>query len=117
MLINLTNHPSVSWSNEQRMAAEVYGKIVDLPFPQVDPNCTETEIDRLSDDYLCRILGYGDDCVVHIMGELTFVFSLVNKLKQRGVTCVASTTARVVIDKGNGLKESQFKFVSFRMYC
>lgn len=37
MFINFTNHSSEKWSGEQRMAAERYGEIVDIPFPSVPP--------------------------------------------------------------------------------
>lgn len=42
MLLNLSNHPSSLWCDEQKKAAEtLFGEIVDLPFPQVDPNGDE----------------------------------------------------------------------------
>lgn len=42
MLLNLSNHPSSLWCDEQIKAAEtLFGEIVDLPFPQVDPNGDE----------------------------------------------------------------------------
>ena len=37
MLINFTNHPSAQWSAEQQAAAQVYGKVIDLAFPAIDP--------------------------------------------------------------------------------
>lgn len=38
VFINCSNHPSERWSREQKQAAEGYGEIVDLPFPEVDPS-------------------------------------------------------------------------------
>ena len=35
MLINFTNHPSALWSAEQKAAAQVYGKVIDLAFPEI----------------------------------------------------------------------------------
>ena len=37
MFINLTNHSSTNWSKKQRKAAEVYGQIIDMPFPVIQP--------------------------------------------------------------------------------
>ena len=37
MLINFTNHPSAQWSAEQTAAAQVYGKVIDLAFPAINP--------------------------------------------------------------------------------
>ena len=37
MFVNFTKHPSGSWGAAQRRAAQVYGEILDLPFPDVPP--------------------------------------------------------------------------------
>jgi hypothetical protein len=39
---------------------------------------------------------------VHLMGEMTFTFALVRKLQAAGIRCVASTTARDVVEEGGG---------------
>jgi len=52
---------------------------------------------------------------VHLMGEMTFTFALVQKLKSAGIPCVASTTHRRVEERG-GKKIVQFEFVQFRPY-
>ncbi len=119
MLINLSNHPVSKWSEHQLSEANrLYGSVQDLPFPTVDPNGGEAYIDQLSDDYISRIfeLASGSSFVVHIMGELTFSFVIVRKLMQRNIQCVASTTERIVKDYGDGRKEVQFSFVTFRKY-
>lgn len=56
------------------------------------------------------------DTVVHVMGEMTFTHNLVNALKERGLTCLASTTERNTIMTPDGKKISEFKFVQFREY-
>ena len=35
IFVNHTNHPSARWSAEQISAAQVYGEILDMPFPAV----------------------------------------------------------------------------------
>jgi hypothetical protein len=121
MLINLSNHPSINWSQEQKLKAlELYKEIVDIPFPEVDPNGEEEYIENLAGEYLNKILeiknSTSETVVVHLMGELTFSFALLVKLKANGVRCVASTTQRVVMDEGNGRVTKLFRFVRFREY-
>jgi hypothetical protein len=52
---------------------------------------------------------------VHIMGEMTFTFALVNLLKEVGIKCIASTTKRNV-EEIDGKHVSTFQFVQFREY-
>jgi len=49
------------------------------------------------------------------MGEMTFTFQLVERLKAFGIRCVASTTKRVVEEDGDK-RTYTFKFVQFREY-
>jgi len=37
MLKNISNHPSAKWKAEQIDTAGIYGGVVDLPFPVVNP--------------------------------------------------------------------------------
>ena len=113
MLLNLSNHPSALWTAEQLAAAG--SKVTDLPFPQVDPDGDEAYIDRLTDEYLHKILAMNNIDAVHIMGEMNFMFTLICKLKAHGIKCVASTTQRET-EEENGVKISKFKFVRFREY-
>jgi hypothetical protein len=48
MLLNLSNHPSVNWSPEQRAAAErQFGGVADLAFPHIDPTATTAEVKKI----------------------------------------------------------------------
>ena len=117
MFINLTNHPSENWSKEQREAAECYGVFVNLSFPIIEPTFTKEDILFLVREYAEAILGLMDDnTVVHVMGEMTFTYNIVNALKEKGVMCLASTTERNTIMMSDGKKISEFKFVKFREY-
>lgn len=113
MFVNLSNHPSSNWTPEQISAAG--GNVVDLPFPQVLPDGDEAYIEKLADEYLQRIMEMKDVSAVHLMGEMNFIVSLVNKLKAKGIRCVASTTVRETVEE-NGVKISKFKFVRYRYY-
>lgn len=120
MLINLTNHPSSLWDERQLKAAELFGKCIDVPFPVIDPNAGREEIEALADRYMEQIIELAKEkdtkTTVHLMGEMTFLYSLVNKLRDRGIKTVASTTERISIDLGNGTKKTEFTFVRFRDY-
>lgn len=118
MFINLSNHPSSEWSERQLAEAREYGDIIDIPFPAVSPWEDEAYIASLSADYLHDILsGYHPaQDVFHIMGEMCFSFSLVRKLQEKGFTCLASTSERIVTETSPGHKEVCFHFIRFRNY-
>jgi hypothetical protein len=122
MLINLSNHPSSLWSARQTdCATSIYGDIIDLPFPAVNPEGDEEYIAKLVKKYWQKIEGLAGQArndgsvAVHIMGELTFTFAMVKALQAKEIRCVASTTERVAKEV-NGVKTSEFKFVMFREY-
>lgn len=121
MFINLSNHPSKLWDENQLQAAAIFGQLVDLPFPNISPQANQQELEIETNRYLAKILtlknaNEHEPCVVHLMGELTFCFSLLVKLQQVGITCVASTTKRQTSTTQDGRKVSQFQFVQFREY-
>jgi hypothetical protein len=118
MFINLSNHPSSKWSEAQTESARQFGDIVDLPFPQVDPNGDETYIARLANEYCQKVIDMagGKPVAVHLMGEMTLTFALARLLKAAGITCMAATTERVVVENEPGLKTAIFRFVRFRKY-
>ena len=119
IFINYTNHPISEWSDEQVSAAKKYAEtLVDIPFIGIDPDKDETDIERIADSELRKILmkAEGHEATVHLMGEQTLSFSLIKKLQGLGVRCVASTTKREVKDLGDNKREVTFRFVKFREY-
>lgn len=114
MLLNLSNHPSSSWSERQLIAASQYGDIVDMPFPNIDPYATIDQIKLLAENYLADIRKM-DPTAIHLMGELNFTFCLVQLLLGLGYHCIASTSERMVEEK-DGKKIISFNFVQFRPY-
>lgn len=117
LFINLSNHPSAGWGEEQMTQAKRYGQVVDLPFPQVDPMMTSEQVQSLADRCVKTILEMGDeaDMTVHVMGEMTLCYHVVKALLAHGVRCVASTTERIATEV-EGKKVSEFRFVQFREY-
>src|SRR5690625_3314186 len=116
MLLNLTNHPSSNWpENQKSLAKERYQKIQELPFPKINPEWNEEELDQLVEEYENKIQKLKPQAV-HIMGEMTFTYRLVNRLKEMGIPCIASTTERTDTFDEDDHKISTFKFVRFRNY-
>lgn len=118
LFLNLSNHPLDGWGERQLEAARQYGEIEDLAFPLISEEATESDIVVIVDEYEKKITERASDheLTVHVMGEMTFTAALVSRLIAQGIRCVASTTVRDVIDKGNGQKESTFHFGRFREY-
>lgn len=119
VFVNLSNHPSVDWSEEQKKAALAYGGIIDVPFPSVPSSCSDKAMQKLADKAIGAVTKAAypaREVTVHVMGEMTLTYRIVNKLKARGIRCLASTSDRVASDIGNGEKISQFHFVEFREY-
>lgn len=119
LFINLSNHPSSSWSTKQLAAAASLGVIADLAFPLIDETDNEEQIvfkvERLCDK-IVSIAPSSDLTTVHIMGEMTFTYKMINALKAQGYTCVASTTKRIVEELPDGSKNVKFEFCQFREY-
>ena len=119
MLTNLSNHPSDKWSELQTATAnEQFGEIVDLPFPQIEPDATKADIAKIAQDCLIRVqqIGQPNGTAIHIMGEMTLTYQLVGMLKDAGYRCYASTTVREVYEQEPGKKTVIFQFVKFREY-
>lgn len=122
MLINLSNHSFNKWSKEQTTAAKnTYGSVVDLNFPETLPDADLTEIKLICEKYFNKIKDIliqakDENNAVHIMGEFTFTYNLLERLKQNNIIAVASTTLREVNEHKSGNKISKFNFIRFRNY-
>ncbi|MDO5760494.1 MAG: CRISPR-associated protein [Bacteroidota bacterium] len=117
-LINLTNHPYSLWSEEQKECAEKgFGKVVDYPFPNVEPMKSEKDISFLADNIFEDVINkFGKSIAVHIMGEFTLCFALIKRFQKEGIICVASCTERNVTINNKGEKITRFEFKKFRQY-
>lgn len=119
MLLNLSNHPILSWDRHQiQTAKEQFGNVVDMPFPHIDPYATKGEIKQLAHQYADEILEKypTDNLTIHLMGELCFTFALLKLLQEKGIKVVASTTERIVEEKTHQQKIVSFRFINFREY-
>lgn len=122
MLINLTNHPKDSWSEDMmNEAMSQFHSITDLPFPEIDPESDENALETLAQSYLKKIDRILDNSAnnsnaILIMGEFTFCYKLINLLKRNNLKCIATTSQRDTIQLERGQKKAFFKFVKFREY-
>ena len=119
MFLNISNHKSENWSVNQINEAEKYGKIIDIPFPAVNPRESDEYMDDLVDEYYQKVMEYEKPTVM-VQGEFVFTYRLVNQLKQAGIKVVASCSERRVTEEidenGCTIRRSQFELVKFREY-
>ncbi len=112
--VNFSNHPSEKWGDEQRRAAEKYGRIIDIPFPAVEPETDEAEISALAGEFVSRIIKVSPGAVM-VQGEFTLAFAVVEMLRARGIKCLAACSKRLVKECGDE-KTVRFEFVRYREY-
>jgi len=119
VFINFSHHPSVNWSKEQITEAQKYGEIIDIPFPDVDPNLDSDQISHIACEYTNKILDYNPSAV-RCQGEMTLCFKVVKLLKSQGIPVLAACSAREVsfdtLEDGSLVKTQKYRFVRFRNY-
>ena len=118
MFLNFSNHPSILWGEKQKKAAEQYGKIEDLPFPQVQPDMSSAEVRKMAEEYAEQILMKNPDCVL-CQGEFCLSWHVIACLKKAGITVVAACSERKteeIYGESGTEKMSVFQFVQFREY-
>lgn len=120
MLINLSNHPSSQWEAPQHQAASEFGEIIDIPFPEIEPEWDANQVEELAQVYLDKILAVASENhaepVVHLMGEYVFCFKLATMLKTNDIKVLVSTSQRQSVMNDDGTKTIKFSFTRFREY-
>ena len=122
VFVNFSSHLSGKWDKKQVAAAEQYGTIIDVPFPNVPPDADEQQIIQMAHESVDRITNVDETVkAVMVQGEYTLTHAVVNKLISMGIKAVSACTERIVTERidesGNTVKESRFLFVKFREYC
>lgn len=117
--INYTNHPSANWSEAQRQAAQLYGEIMDMDFPEIKPQWDEEQVASLACQQAEEIIAQKPVAVL-VQGEFTFSYALISLLQQAGIRVLAACSQRctesVINEKQETIRRSVFKFVRFRQY-
>jgi len=121
MLLNITHHPQKKWPENQRQSANnKYGQVIDYLFPNINPLDSIAQIRNQATAIFQSILEQQalakEEITVHLMGEMTLVYSLLRLLREEGISCVASTSERIVTDHEDGTKTVTFQFKQFRSY-
>lgn len=116
MLLNVSNHTFSEWTADQvEEAKKAYGDIIDIPFPHVPPDCSDSAIIQMARDIVVNCVKLarerGEPTAIHVMGEMTLTYALVRLFQQNGFECIASVTERKY--KLNGIG---FVFMGFRKY-
>lgn len=104
ILVNYTNHPSAKWSSDQMAAAqEKWSKVIDIPFPQTEPEWGEKEVADCFDAFMSEVddklkpAGLNiSDTEFLIMGEFRFTFYSVRTLLAMGNKVYAHAGKREV---------------------
>ena len=126
MFINYSNHPSGSWADNQKSAAQAeYGSITDVPFPVVPVTFTSEAVGQLAETEVRKILKMlqesedGQNAVM-CQGEFSLSYAVIAGLQKAGVRVVSAVSERktvVKIQDGASVKTSVFRFAGYREYC
>ena len=117
--VNFSNHPSESWNEQQKTEAEKWGEIVDVPFPNVQPEASCEEIRNMAESCVEKIQEYHPMAVM-CQGEFTLTYHVVRLLKEHGIKVVSACSERKAVEKkkedGTVYKSAVFRFTQFREY-
>lgn len=125
ILINHSNHPSDKWHPAQK---EGWDKIIDLPFPNIDPHADTRQVADLVTEYYVSleltISKQDGEVWLMLQGEFTYCYLLYERVRSyliysdyarnfRGLAI--PTTERRVVENPDGTKTSTFEFVRWRL--
>jgi len=126
MFINVSNHPSRKWSQEQLQAAQelLYedDAIVDIQFPNVAPDGATFDVQLLAEKLYEKIesmtFGTCFPTTVMVQGEFSLTHTLTNLLLKADYGCIVACSERSlqesILPDGTTSKKAVFKFVQFR---
>lgn len=119
VFINCSNHPSETWCAEQKKAAEEYGKIVDICFPEVDPGWTNAQVNAEA-ERICGEIDQYNAAAVMCQGEFTLTYAIISRLKENGITVLAACSRRrteeIINEDGSTQKKALYSFEGFREF-
>lgn len=117
--VNFSNHSSDCWGEKQLYEAAKWGKVIDIPFPPVEPEASSQKIKEMAEDCVEKIMKYHPSAVM-CQGEFTLSYHVVCLLKERGITVLSACSSRNAVEEknedGTSYKRSVFSFVQFREY-
>lgn len=122
MFVNLSNHPSEKWSDQQKGMFSGGHAIVDIPFPPVPASASMVEVHAMARDivaahFIDPARGWTDGRKNRVMvqGEFSLTIELTRMLQALGWECVVACSERNTVDNDDGTKTTRFEFVRFRI--
>lgn len=119
VFINHTNHPAEKWQDNQRLAAEKYGRIVDLAFPIVPSEESSQQVQERALKMAEKIVAM-EPAAVLCQGEFSYTFTLVDALLKQGIKVLTACSERVVREwvdeEGHQHRDAVFQFHQFREF-
>jgi hypothetical protein len=123
VLINCSNHPSSSWSSEQRSG---WDEIIDVPFPNVSPEWDTNDhayqhtIQTLWRNIVDVIRSRDEGAVyLYVSGEYSVCFEIFVRAKELLIPLAVPTTKRETAElrneDGSVTKTTRFAFVRWRI--
>lgn len=118
--INLSNHSSKNWSEEQLNSAKQYSEnIIDIPYPNIPPTATQEQIRDIMKDTLEKVVEANPKTVM-CMGENITCHNFVKELEKLNIQTVATVTKPVteIVKNDDGTERTvkTFNFEGFRDY-
>ena len=101
VFIDLSNHPSQKWCQDQRNAVDRLvpdAQIMDFSFPSVDSSLNEAQIINLSEQMVTEIVALKPAAVM-CQGEFGLTFRLVTMLKRMGIKTVYGCSERKATER------------------
>lgn len=115
MLINLSNTPSLTWSQNQiKQAVNEFENIIDIEIPCIDAKLDDFEIKLIADPIIEKCVEYFNNAdlnnAVFLDADPIFTFYIVKSVLERGFRCI---TSALIDSKDSAGKDI---FVRFREY-
>ncbi|MEM4166704.1 MAG: hypothetical protein QW255_05100 [Candidatus Bilamarchaeaceae archaeon] len=112
VLVNISNHPSSSWSSAQQ---DRWDCIYDIPFPSIPADWDTKNVQDLVVCYGEALCALPKQVVICLQGEYTFTLLLGQFLKGKGYTLAIPTTNRIAETLPDGRQVSRFVFTRWRL--
>lgn len=87
VFINFSKTSSQTWTQFQRDKANEYGKIVDIPYPEVSTQMSEEERKTMIEECTKQIMSYHPRAVL-CQGEGVFAYAMIRSLRRKKIRVV-----------------------------
>jgi len=113
LFANISSHRNSEWQKSQINAAKEIvgpdGRIIDMPFPRIDPSANEAEVEQMAKD-MASAIGPTIKAAM-VQGEYALTIYLIRELEKFNIACYVAALERGYT-KYKG--QEQRRFVRFR---